>query len=91
MTDNKYETVAIMHTAEEAIKYCSATLKLKVFLTQGVPPTFVSLVLGFRKHFCLPKGFHKEKKVEKHWSTRIHHYPFGPISIFECVCFSGFV
>jgi hypothetical protein len=67
MTDNKYETVAIMHNAEEAIKYCSATLKLKVFLTQGVPPTFVSLVLGFRKHFCPPKGFRKEKKVEKHW------------------------
>jgi hypothetical protein len=55
-----------MHNAEEAIKYCSATLKLKVFLTQGVPPTCVSLVLGFRKHFCPPKGFRKEKKVEKH-------------------------
>jgi hypothetical protein len=48
MTDNKYETVAIMHNAEEAIKYCSATLKLKVFLTQGIPKTVVSLVLGFR-------------------------------------------
>ena len=66
MTDTKYETVAIMYSAEEPIKYCSATLKLKVFLTQGVHTTFVSLVLGFRKHFCLPKGFRKEKKVEKH-------------------------
>jgi hypothetical protein len=22
---------------------------------------------GFRKDFCFPKGFHEEKKVEKHW------------------------
>ena len=66
MSNNKYKTVAILHNAEEAIKYCSATLKLKVILTQGVPPTCVSLVLGFRKHFCPPKGFRKEKKVEKH-------------------------
>ncbi len=69
MTDNKYKTVTILHNAEEAITYCSATLKLKVLLTQRVPPTFVSLVLGFRKHFCQPKGFRKEKKVEKHWSS----------------------
>jgi hypothetical protein len=65
MTDNKYNTVAIMHSAEEAIKYCSVKLRLEVFLTQGVPPTFFSLVLGFRKHFCPPKGFRKEKMVEK--------------------------
>jgi hypothetical protein len=65
MTDNKYNTVAIMHSAEEAIKYCSVKLRLEVFLTQGVPPTFFSLVLGFRNHFCPPKGFRKEKKVEK--------------------------
>jgi hypothetical protein len=70
MTNKKYKAVAIMHNAEDAIKYCSATLKLKVFLTQGVPLTFVILVLGFRKQFCPPKGFRKEKKVEKHCSTQ---------------------
>ena len=69
MTNNKYKTVAILQNTEEAIKYCSATLKLKVFLTQGVPPTLVILVLGFCNHFCLPKGFRKEKKVEKHCNT----------------------
>jgi hypothetical protein len=63
-----------MHNVEEAIKYCSFSLGLKVILTQGVPPPFFSLVLGFRKHFCLPKGFRKEKKVEKHCSNQIKYF-----------------
>jgi hypothetical protein len=66
-TYNDYKTTAIMQTAEEAIKCCSATLKLKGFLTQRVPQTFFSLVVGFRKHIRPSKGFLKEKKVQKHW------------------------
>jgi hypothetical protein len=72
MSDSKYKTITIKHNAEEAIKYCSVTLGLKVILTQGVPSTFFSLVLGFRKHFCLPKGFRKEEKVEKHCSQDLN-------------------
>jgi hypothetical protein len=62
MTNNKYKAVAIMHNAEEAIKYYSATLKLKVFLTQGAPPTFVIIVLGFCNHFCPSKRVPQREK-----------------------------
>ena len=54
MTDNKQITVAIK-------------LKEGCAYPRGSPNIF-SLVLGFRKYFYLPKGFRKEKKVEKHYS-----------------------
>ncbi len=33
---------------------------------------------GFRKDFCFPKGFHEEKKVEKHWVREQRVYLHSP-------------